>query len=294
MKTPVGAEDHTQSPTISWRDLFQSPLLKADAEETNPAQSPVDPIHCDTPVLRQAEIAAIYSGQRIAGDFYEFLRVGPSRMLFALLDMAGLRDDTRKILIAVQKTFRTVAPHLFAPDDLNEVEAMIKLCHAMNRTIMRDRVRSCAGFIGCYNQDFGTVCYANAGHVPALLRDKSGITLLGATGLPLGLFSHATQNATVCHLVPGAVLQVISRGIVEATCSDSTRAESRDSDSNDRASEFGLEGAKNSLQCADLVSARGVCMAMLRDARRFAAMSPAQNDLTTLALLRNGDAAREF
>ena len=86
-----------------WRSLF-----KLD-EVTLPH---ADPLHCDAPVLRHAEIAAVYSGQRVAGDFYEFLRVGPSRMLFVLLDIAGLRADTREILIAVQKTFRTLAPEL--------------------------------------------------------------------------------------------------------------------------------------------------------------------------------------
>ena len=44
-----------------------------------------DPRHSDVPVLRRAEIAAVYHRQRVAGDFYEFLRVGPSRVLFGLL-----------------------------------------------------------------------------------------------------------------------------------------------------------------------------------------------------------------
>jgi serine phosphatase RsbU (regulator of sigma subunit) len=283
-----------------WRELFQSVPFRSSSESASESKNnqtvatPADPLHCDTPVLHQAEIAAVYSGQRIAGDFYEFLRVGPSRMLFVLLDIAGLRAETREILIAVQKTFRTLAPDLFAREDFNETNAMIKLCHAMNRTIMRDRLRSCPGFIGCYNQELGTVCYANAGHIPGLLRDKSGITLLGATGLPLGLFSHATQSAAVCHLVPGAALLVVSRGIIEADCSDPNRLKSDDTDAEDQSSEFGLEGVKKSLQNADLSSAHGLCTTVLQDAREFTATPSTQNDLTTLALLRNGNAAREF
>ena len=34
--------------------------------------------------------------------------------------------------------------------------------------------------------------------------------------MPLGLFSHATHSASTCALVPGAVLLIVSRGIVEA------------------------------------------------------------------------------
>jgi hypothetical protein len=117
-----------------WRSLF-----KLD-EVTLPH---ADPLHCDAPVLRHAEIAAVYGGKRVAGDFYEFLRVGPSRMLFVLLDIAGLRADTREILIAVQKTFRTLAPEPLSGEDFNETTAMIELCNEMNPTISRGGLRSC-------------------------------------------------------------------------------------------------------------------------------------------------------
>jgi hypothetical protein len=87
----------------------------------------LDPLHADVPCLRHAEIAAIYHGQRVAGDFYEFLGVGPARVLFGLFDIAGRREDTRQILIAAQHTFRTLAPELFAATDVNEADAMIEL-----------------------------------------------------------------------------------------------------------------------------------------------------------------------
>lgn len=254
-----------------WRSLFRGSLF--NRREVAPL--PTDPLHCDTPALRHAEIAAIYSGQRVAGDFYEFLRVGPSRMLFVLLDIAGLRADTREILIAVQKTFRTLAPTLFAGDDFNETTAMIELCQAMNLTILRGGLRSCPAFLGCYNEDVGTVCYANAGHTPGLLRDGAGITLLEATGLPLGLFSHTMQSAAACHLVPGSALLVVSRGIVEA---------------DHEGADFGLDGTKQSFQDATLTSARDLCLTILRSARKFMPATPTDNDLTTLALVRNARA----
>ena len=116
--------------TRLWRFLFSS-------KERSVTPPLTDPLRCDAPILRDAEIAAVYTGQRVAGDFYEFLRVGPSRMLFVLLDIAGLRAETREILIAVQQTFRTRAPALFAGEDFNETTAMIELCHAMNLTILR-------------------------------------------------------------------------------------------------------------------------------------------------------------
>src|SRR5260370_15307036 len=244
---------------------------------------PTDPLHCDTPVRCRVETAAVYTGQRVAGDFYELLRVGPSRMLFGLLDIAGLRADTREILIAVQKTFRTLAPELFAAEDFNETTAMIELCHAMNRTVMLGGLRSCPAFIGCYNEDLGTVCYANAGHTPGLLRDRAGITLLEATGLPLGLFSHTPQSAPTSHLVPGSALLVVSRGIVEAEYVDA----------NCRGGDFALDGGQRTLQAATVPSARELCLTMLRAARKGMPMTPTHNDLTTLALVRNASSEAE-
>ena len=234
---------------------------------------PTDPRHSDVPLLRGAEIAAVYYNQRVAGDFYEFLRVGSSRVLFGLFDLAGRRQDTREILIAAQNTFRTLAPKLFSGKDFNEAEAMVALCHEVNRTILQvaGGIRSCPAFIGCYNEDLGTVCYINAGHTPALLRDDSGITQLEASGLPLGIFSHATQSASTCGLGPDAALLLVSRGIVEAGYDDQ---------------EFGLEGAKRSFLGASALSAQDLCLAILQSAEQFLQAAPAQNDVTALALLR--------
>lgn len=255
-----------------WRSLLRSPAFNECDLATL-----IDPLHCDAPMLRDAEIAAVYTGQRVGGDFYEFLRVEPSRLLFVLLDIAGLRADTRETLIAVQKTFRTLAPALFGREDFNETTAMIELCHEMNRTILRGGVRSCPAFIGCYHEELGTVCYANAGHTPGMLRDGAGLALLEATGLPLGLFSHSTQGAAACHLLPGSALVLVTRGFVEADC------EGGDCDD----VEFGLDRAKQAFQDATATGARDLCLGMLQATRQFTRTAPTHNDLTTLALVRN-------
>ena len=238
-----------------------------------------NPLHSDVPPLRDAEIAAIYHGLRVAGDFYEFLRASPSRVLFGLFDIAGRRDDTREILIAAQKTFRTIAPELFARADINEPVAMIELSQQLNRTILGAGVRSCPALIGCYNEDLGTVCYANAGHTPALLRDQTGITPLEATGLPLGLFSHTTRSASTCALTPGAILLVVSRGFVEAE---------REGE------EFGLEGTRNSLQLASASTAPELCLHILRAVQQFTRAAPTHNDVTALALVRSAKTNAEI
>ena len=225
----------------------------------------------DTPELRDAEIAAVYYDHRMAGDFYEFVRAGKSRLLFALLDVAGRRADNRETVIAAQHTFRSLGAKLFARQDFNEAIAMMNLCYAINRTILERGVRTCPAFIGCYNEELGTICYTNAGHTPALLRDDTGITQLGATGLPFGLFSHVTQSASTSALRPGAALLAVSRGIVEAESAGE---------------EFGLDRTTQALEHATGHSAHALCIDILQAIQNFTHTPPTHNDVTALALVR--------
>jgi len=258
---------------------FPSPLLltrRLFRKRMTVERPPADPLHSNVPALRGAEIAAIYLGYRIAGDFYEFLRASPTRVLFGLFDIAGRRNDTREILVAAQNLFRSRGPELFSSPDVNEPVAMIELSQELNRTILLHAgVRSCPAFIGCYNEDLGTVCYANAGHTPALLSDPNGISVLEATGLPLGLFSHTTRSASTCALAPGSMLLLVSRGIVEAECQENA---------------FGLAGVELGLHGAHARTARDACLTVLRAAEQFAGSAAADNDLTALALVRTGPA----
>jgi serine phosphatase RsbU (regulator of sigma subunit) len=233
-----------------------------------------DPVHSDIPELHGAELASVYYGRRMAGDFYDFIRVGPNRVLFGLLDAAGGLEDTRAILSAAQHTFRTVGAELFARRDINEADAMMELCLQLNQAVLKaaDGVRSCPAFAGCYDESLGLVCYFNAGHTPGLLRDHAGVSELPATGLPLGLFSHMISNAPMVALEPGAVLLLASRGIVEAKC---------------KAEEFGLQRVKEVLQQSKAASAKELCVSVLDQVQQFMCAAPTHNDVTVLALARN-------
>ncbi len=154
-----------------------------------------------------------------------------------------LPDAARAISTSFRRRrqiFRTLGAELFAPPDINESEAMTALCLRLNRGVMEAAagVHSCPAFIGCYHEKFGTLCYTNAGHTPGLLRDNTGIVELASTGLPLGLFSHATGDAPTVVLEKGAVLLLVSRGVVEGKCKEAKVDDL----------EFGLERVKERLQ----------------------------------------------
>ena len=237
----------------------------------------IEPVASAFPSLRNADIAAAFAGERSAGDFYDSIRVSPSRVLFGLLDVAGRREQNQDILSIAQSVFRETGTKLLAPPDANESDAMTELCLALNRAIMdaAGGVHSSPAFAGCYNEDNGILCYFNSGHTPALVRHANEISELGATGLPLGLFSLSTSEARVMAMEPGSALALVSRGVVETEC---------------KRQEFGLERVGSALKNASLTGAQMVCHSILDDVQRFACSVPLQNDVTALALVRSASA----
>jgi serine phosphatase RsbU (regulator of sigma subunit) len=238
----------------------------------------VESIPGEFPKIDGAEIAATTYGRRVAGDFYDSLRVSPERILFGLLDIAGRRESNQNILSTAQKIFRTLGTEFFGPPDINESEAMTSLCLRLNRGLMEAAagIHPCPAFIGCYHEKFGTLCYTNAGHTPGLLRDGNGISELVSTGLPLGLFSHATCDAPTIALGKGSVLLLVSRGVVEGKCKDD-KAEDL---------EFGLERVKERLQSDSSPNAQAVCGSILNTVGEFSCEPVVPDDMTALALVR--------
>ena len=239
----------------------------------------LEPVPGDFPKIDGAEIAATTYGKRVAGDFYDSRRVGPERILFGLLDVAGRRENNQRILSAAQNIFRTLGAELFAGSDINESEAMVTLCIQLNRGLMQAAagVHPCPAFIGCYHEKFGTLCYTNAGHTPGLLRDSSSIVELASTGLPLGLFSHATCEAPTVALEKGAVLLLVSRGVVEGKC----KAEKAQDE------EFGLERVKERFQSETWTNAQEVSGSILNSVGEFTCEPLVPDDMTALVFMRN-------
>lgn len=248
-------------------------LLKRDRKKPHAAIETLAP---PFPVLKDAEIAAAVAGPRSGGDFYDSIRVNPSRILFGLMDVAGRRKQHQEILLAARQIFREAGPRLLGPPEVNEADALTELCLQLNRTIIETAgtVHPCPAFAGSYNEELGTVCYFNAGHTPGLARHAHDVSELGATGLPLGLFSHTTTEAYMIALEPGATLLLVSSSVVEAKRNQEG---------------FGLPRVREALQNASNASAHDVCVAII-DAVQGFARSPNAQHLTALALVRRASA----
>jgi serine phosphatase RsbU (regulator of sigma subunit) len=231
-----------------------------------------DPVHAEIPQIRHGELGAVYYGQRRSGDFFDFVRCGPERVLFGLFDVAGGLEQARPVMVAVQKKLRKLSAELLDHNSANEMEALAELWIRLNREVIRaaGRVHQCAAFIGCYNEHLKTVSYVNAGHTPGLVRDGKQVTELAATALPLGLFSHAVPEPGMVALGPRQLLLLVSKGIVEARR---------------RSDEFGLEGAKQYLEELDFQTAHETCVGLLARVQQFMGTAPTHNDVTAVSLV---------
>jgi serine phosphatase RsbU (regulator of sigma subunit) len=247
--------------------------MKLSFQREREAPSRGGTTQADFPAVCGADIAGMVHGQRVGGDLYHFLRANPNRVVFGLLDVAGSHEENHQIVSAARQTFQQLGCERFADKEINEADTMMEFCLELNLSIRRAAagVRSCSAFLGCYNEELGTICYANAGHTPGLLRDPSGITELPATGLPLGLFSASTYEAPTAALQPGASLLLVSRGVVEAAYNKE---------------EFGLERVKEQFGRSSSASAKEIAAVILDGVQQFMRAAPAQNDFTALALLR--------
>lgn len=251
--------------------------------------------------MNGSDLSAQYRAARVGGDFFDFLQVGDDRLIFVLLDIAGKRDSALDIAASVQDSLREQGPELFRSSDLNEADAVTDLVLSINQSILKAAggVRCAPGIVGCYNEAIGIISYINAGSVPALLRFNGEITVLEASGLPLGLFSHATHDAQVCVLPDGGSLLLTSRGLLEVKIGGE---------------EYGIDRLKKSFEKASDASARNLCSDVLRSVSDFIEQkkrsrwfgnggqkngaakngetdSLGENDVTAVALLRKAASA---
>lgn len=265
------------------------PFAKTAVKGTmrTPARPPV-------PQLRSITVGALYRGARQGGDYFDYITAGP-RLLMLMLDIAGRRDEALNVAASVQDTFRAAAD-LFAIDDVNESVAISQVLLEINRAIITAAggVRCAPGILASYNEVAGTLWYINAGHIPPLLKDGAGVNQLPASGLPLGLFSHATHDANICVMSEGSTLLLVSRGLVEAKAGGE---------------EYGLDRVSQALAAAPLTDGQQLCVAVHESVRNFIESRPKRrfvpggprtvgeedpfsaNDATALALVRSAAGA---
>ena len=84
-------------------------------------------------------VSARYRGSRIGGDYYDFLPISDTRMVFLLSDVAGKRDQALHIAAAVQDRMHELAPELLSDPDANVSDGVTALVLELNRRQRRSK-----------------------------------------------------------------------------------------------------------------------------------------------------------
>jgi serine phosphatase RsbU (regulator of sigma subunit) len=259
-------------------------------QHAEPTRRPTPP---QVPELSGVDVAACYRSARVGGDYFEFIRLAPGRLLLVLLDVAGDAREAMPVAAAVQDLLQKRGPELLSGHDVNEANAIADLVLFMNRTILAASggLHHTPAFVASYNETLGILTYINAGHTPGLLKDGGSVELLAANGLPLGLFSHSTHEAQIAAISPGATVLLVSRGLIEIRSGRE---------------EFGLERLCRYFQATTARTAPHLCEEILHEVGQFnqignggvlgrilkiAANDRIDNDVTAVVLTRRASAA---
>jgi len=223
------------------------------------------------PDIAGYEVFDFYEAARqVGGDFFAYVPLADGHLAFVLADVSGKGVSAALLMAALS--------------------AEIRYCLASDADLARAVARISENFLrGGWEDRFATLIVAvldpashrltlcNAGHLPALLREASGVVRPVAEdlgGLPLGMVAGVEYRTCDVVLGPGDLLVLCTDGIIEALDHDLAC--------------YGLDRLAKVLEKpagnADEVGRR-----VLADVEKHAAGQPRSDDVCLVCVRRAGD-----
>ena len=149
----------------------------------------------------------------VGGDWYDFIDLGDDRWGLVLADVAGKGTAAALLMSATRGMLRSLVENACTP---------AKVLTKLNELLVDDfpSGRFVTMVYAVLDPKGRTVTFANAGHLPPVLIESKGATLLETkVGLPLGI-RRGEYSEVAIPLGDGARLALYSDGITEATNPD--------------------------------------------------------------------------
>ncbi len=145
----------------------------------------------------------------VGGDCFDVIELGGGRHGFFVGDVSGKGISAALLATLLQGVFfTTAAMDISLPGVFSRVNQY--LCERSGED------RYATVFYGILDK-MGRFEYVNAGHVPPLLRRKSGaLEGLGSANFPVGMFVEAEYQSARVNLEPGDFLVIYTDGVSEA------------------------------------------------------------------------------
>ena len=173
----------------------------------------------------------------VSGDYYDFLSLGPERLLLAVGDVSGKGISAALLMATIHSAVRAYSvegvPALRQvqavggrPALLSRVDSVIEgaevrpgtllslLNHQLYHSTPEEKYATL--FIAMYDADDRRLTFSNAGHLPPLVLSETGIVKrLEDGGTVVGLFDDIHYDEDFVQLRPGEIFLAYSDGVTE-------------------------------------------------------------------------------
>lgn len=206
------------------------------------------------------------AAQAVGGDYYDFIELDKTSLLFALGDVSGKGMAAALLMANLQASLRAQAgihsQIIYLTSTLNN--------HICNSTSSTQYITFFSGVLDTENNE---VKYCNAGHNPPLLIKNNGDTeLLDGGGIPLGFIPDTIYSESITFIEKGDILAVFSDGIIETF----------DADEN----EFGESRLAELIHKLKAFESKEIARKIIDELKEFAAGNPAADDVTLIIIKR--------
>ncbi len=235
------------------------------------------------PNIKGVEIEAFCRPARVvSGDYYDFIRISPTRLAFALADISGKGISAALLMANVQAALRSdVLRHRdglpgTATAQIDTAEIVSHLNRHLFRNTSSERYATC--FFGVCDMDARRLYYTNAGHLPPVYICDGCAERLDTGGMVVGLFDDVPFKQGVVSIKPGGLLVAYSDGLIETE--------------NVYGEEFGATRLADVAARNKDASPKGVTDAVVHAAEEWSG-SPEQADDMTVIVLRFSEPSQE-
>ncbi len=172
------------------------------------------------PNLRGIEIEAICRPARVvSGDYYDFIRISPTRLAIALADISGKGISAALLMANVQAALRSDVLRYrngqpgTHHEQIDTAEIVSHLNLHLFRNTSDERYATC--FFGVYDAETRQLHYTNAGHLPPIYICGGKVRRLETGGMVVGLFNDVPFQQGSVEIEHGGILVAYSDGLIE-------------------------------------------------------------------------------
>ena len=201
----------------------------------------------------------------VGGDYLDTVALPDGTHLFVVADVAGKGLASAIVATSFRSSFRSLAGQPLA---LVDMVGRVGQQHWEEGDEARRRYVT-AIFLRLRSGE-GTIEVVNAGHNPALLVLPDGrVTMISASGTPLGMISGMGYEAETIAFPPGTRILLYTDGLTEVFCGED---------------EFGCERLTDSFRNAGTPDAGEILDRLWETLASFAVNAPQTDDMTALAI----------